>query len=276
MLDPSTLLAPLLAATESAEAVGAATEGAGLFSVAALSALLALTALEIVLGVDNVVFIAILAEKVEAGKQVLARNLGLVLAMVMRIGLLFLASWVITLESTIVFTLPGGDALPVGDPAISVKDLILLLGGGFLLTKAVLEIYHMANAHPTDERAKATRVASSLSAVLTQIILLDLVFSVDSVITAVGMTDQLPVMITAVMIAVGVMLVFAGPLSAFVKRHPDIKVLALAFLVLIGVLLTVEAFEAHVPRGYVYFAMAFALAVDLVQMRVEATKARSH
>lgn len=259
--------ATLTLATESA-AVGEA--GTGL--LAALSALLALTLLEIVLGVDNVVFIAILAERVEASKQRLARNLGLAMAMLMRIGLLLVASWVVGLEQHVLFTLPLAENLGIEHPEISWKDLILFAGGAFLLAKAVMELHHMASGDHTDERAKRSTTAT-LGGVLTQIVVLDMVFSIDSVITAVGMTDILWVMITAVMIAVGMMMVFAGPLSRFVKNHPDIKVLALAFLVLIGFLLIVEALEVHVPRGYVYFAMAFALAVDLVQMRV---KRRGH
>lgn len=216
--------------------------------------LLTLTALELVLGIDNIVFISILAAKLPAAQQGRARTIGLVLAMGTRILLLLSLSWVIGLTAPL-FTLFG--------QAISGRDLVLLLGGLFLIAKATHEIHgSLEGEHGHD----AKRVAASFTAVIIQIALLDIVFSLDSVITAVGMVDQISVMITAVVIAVVFMMFAAGPLSRFVERHPTVKMLALSFLLLIGVVLTAEGFHQHIPKGYIYFAMAFSVLVEMLNL----------
>lgn len=224
----------------------------------AVMALLALTALEIVLGIDNVVFLAILANKLPEHQRALARRIGLIMAMVGRIVLLFFISWLMGLEAT-VFSVFGMD--------FSGRDLILLGGGLFLLGKATWEIHESLEGH-TSPHASAAKVATaSFTSVIAQVLLMDLVFSIDSVITAVGMTDYLWVMVTAIVIAIGVMLVFAGAIARFVERHPTMKMLALSFLLLIGVLLVAEGLGQHIERGYVYFAMGFSLFVELLNLR---------
>ncbi|MDP1571511.1 MAG: TerC family protein [Vicinamibacterales bacterium] len=215
-----------------------------------------LTLLEVVLGIDNVVFISILADKLPSSQRDRARKLGLGLAMLTRVGLLFSLAWVIQLTDPL---------FEVLSQEISGRDLVLLLGGLFLLAKATHEIHHSLEG---PEGHASARVRPSFGAVLIQILLLDIVFSLDSVITAVGMVDDLPVMIAAVVVAVGVMLVFAGTISEFVSRHPTVKMLALSFLMLIGVLLVAEGFDQHIPKGYVYFAMAFALFVEMLNLRI--------
>lgn len=257
-----------------AEAAPVASGGTpGLFSIASLVALVTLTALEIVLGIDNVVFIAILADGLPESKRKLARRLGLFLAMFSRIALLFAIAWLMGL-TTPLFEVPfihephaasdSGSPVPVG---ISGKDLILLVGGLFLVGKAAWEIRHQVErSHDTEARPAK---AASFGSVVAQIVVIDLVFSLDSVITAVGMARSIWVMVAAVVIAVLVMMVAAEMISGFIRRHPAIKVLALSFLVLIGVLLIADAFHQHIDRGYVYFAMAFALLVDLIQLKVE-------
>ncbi|HHN78046.1 MAG TPA: TerC family protein, partial [Phycisphaerales bacterium] len=236
---------------------------APLMSVATLIALLTLTALEIVLGIDNVVFIAILSNAVSASKRSLARRLGLVLAMLTRVLLLLGISWVMGLTATL-FEVPflrdglGEDGGVLG---ISGRDLLLLLGGVFLIGKATWEIRHQVVGHRS--RHTAARVGASFGLVVSQIVLIDMVFSLDSVITAVGMVDRIEVMIAAVVLSSLVMIAMADAISGFIERHPSIKILALAFLVLIGVLLVADGMHQHVSRGYVYFAMAFALVVDL-------------
>ncbi len=219
-------------------------------------ALLTLTALEIVLGIDNIVFISILAQKLPPHQRDKARQVGLLLAMVFRILLLLSLAWVIGLTAPL---------FAVFDMAISGRDLVLILGGLFLLAKATHEIHSSLEAPHGHASAK---VHAKFFAVLTQIVLLDMVFSLDSVITAVGMTDILAVMIAAVVIAIGVMLLAAKPIARFVHNHPTVKMLALSFLVLIGVLLVAEGFDQHIPKGYVYFAMAFALGVELLNLRL--------
>ena len=221
-------------------------------------ALATLTMLEIVLGVDNVIFISILAGKLPKDQQAKARRVGLILAMVMRILLLFSIAWIIKLTAPW-FTVLGQE--------ISGRDLILLLGGLFLLAKATHEIHDKLEG---EEGHGSARVAASFTSVIIQIMLLDIVFSLDSVITAVGMADDLGVMVAAVVIAVGVMMVSAGAISGFVDRHPTVKILALSFLILIGVSLTAEAFEHHIPKGYIYFAMAFSVFVEMINLRVRA------
>jgi predicted tellurium resistance membrane protein TerC len=218
-------------------------------------ALLTLTVLEIVLGIDNVIFISILAGKLPVEQQAKARRLGLGLAMFMRIALLFSLSLIIRLTAPL-FTVLGEE--------ISGRDLVLIVGGLFLLGKSTHEIHDRLEG---EEGETAVRVKPSLTSVLVQIMLLDIVFSLDSVITAVGMAEDLGVMIAAVVIAVGFMMAFAGPVSTFVDRHPTVKMLALSFLLLIGVALVADGLNQHIPKGYIYFAMAFSVGVELLNLR---------
>ena len=220
------------------------------------TALLTLTALEIVLGVDNVVFISILSNKLPAHQRDRARIAGLAAAMLMRVALLFSISWLIGL------TEPWFSIL---DHSFSGRDLILLIGGFFLLAKATLELHEKLEGH---EEGTTARAAASFAGTIVQIMLLDIVFSLDSVITAVGMADDLPVMIAAVMIAVGVMLFASKAISEFVEKHPTVKVLALSFLLLIGMSLVAEGFHQHIPKGYIYTAMAFSVIVEMMNLRV--------
>jgi predicted tellurium resistance membrane protein TerC len=215
-----------------------------------------LTSLEIVLGIDNIVFISILSGKLPAAQQGRARTVGLSLAMITRILLLLVLAWVIGLTAPW-FTVLGEE--------ISGRDLILLAGGLFLVAKSTYEIHHKLEGESADD--PALRSYPSFTAVIVQILLLDLVFSLDSVITAVGMVDEIGVMVAAVVTAVLVMLVAAGPISRFVEGHPTVKMLALSFLLLIGVTLILEGFDQHVPKGYIYFAMAFSLFVELLNLR---------
>lgn len=219
-------------------------------------ALLTLTVLEIVLGIDNVVFISILAGKLPEEQQAKARRLGLGLAMFMRIGLLFSLSLIIQLTAPW-FTVLGEE--------ISGRDLVLIVGGLFLLAKSTHEIHDRLEG---EEGESSVRVKPSLTSVLVQIMLLDIVFSLDSVITAVGMAEDLGVMIAAVVIAVGFMMIFSGPVSAFVDRHPTVKMLALSFLLLIGLALVADGLNQHIPKGYIYFAMAFSVGVELLNLRM--------
>jgi predicted tellurium resistance membrane protein TerC len=221
-------------------------------------ALLTLTAMEIVLGVDNIVFIAILVGRVAAEKRERIRRIGIALALVIRIGLLFTLSWLLGLTKPL-FTVLGNE--------ISGRDLILILGGLFLVAKSAHEMHAKLEGPDPGDQAKAGGT-SAVGAVLVQILALDVVFSLDSVITAVGMANQLWVMITAMIISVGVMLVFAGKIGDFVDRHPTVKILALSFLLLIGVMLVADGLGQHISKGYVYFAMAFALGVELLNMRL--------
>lgn len=280
-----------------------------LLTFKSMAALATLSLLEIVLGIDNVVFLAILTGKLPESQQPKARTLGLALAAVGRIALLFAISWVITLDKTVLFDLPfhmpgshpvvaeitpedeAAPATPVmsDDPAvdspavikaleeggtpITAKDLVLLIGGLFLLGKSTWEIGHQLEPN---HRTGGAKVYSSLGAVLAQIIAIDLVFSLDSVLTAVGMVRPedydhhwvaLAIMITAVLLAIAVMIAFSGPIARFVNKHPSVKMLALAFLILIGVVLIAEGFHTHVPRGYIYFSMAFSLLVEMLNLR---------
>jgi predicted tellurium resistance membrane protein TerC len=223
--------------------------------------LLTLTALEVVLGIDNLVFLSIMTGKLPPERQPLARRLGLGLALVMRVLLLLAMSWLVTLERNL-FTVFG--------EGFSGRDLILIGGGVFLVGKATHEIFDRMEVDHT-QPPRPRRVG--FAAVLTQIVLLDLVFSIDSVITAVGMARALSIMVAAVVIAVLVMLAFAGPISAFVERHPSLKILALSFLILIGVVLVADGMGQHIPKGYVYFAMAFSLGVELLNLRLRARQA---
>jgi predicted tellurium resistance membrane protein TerC len=221
-------------------------------------ALLTLTALEIVLGIDNIVFISILAGKLRPEQRERARKTGLSLAMFIRIALLFSITWVMGLTQPL-FT--------AVEREISGRDLILILGGLFLIAKSTHEIHDKLEG---EEGHSSARVAASFAGVIVQILLLDIVFSLDSVITAVGMAEDIAVMVIAVVIAVAIMLVASGPISLFVERHPTVKMLALSFLLLIGVSLLGEGFDQHIPKGYIYFAMAFSLFVELINLRVRA------
>jgi len=221
-------------------------------------AFVTLVALELVLGVDNVIFISILAGKLPKGQQPRARTTGIALAVVTRILLLLSLSWIISLEAAL-FT------LPILDIGISGRDLILLAGGLFLLWKSVHEIHQKLEGVEGHASAK---VAGAFWSVIVQIMLLDIVFSLDSVITAVGMVDDLPIMIFAVIVAAVVMIFSAGPLSEFVDDHPTIKMLALSFLLLIGFTLIVEGLHQHIPKGYIYFAMGFSVFVEMLNLRL--------
>ena len=221
-----------------------------------------LTALELVLGIDNIIFISILVDKLPEARRETARRLGLFMAMFMRIGLLLVLAWIIGLVTPL-FSAFGKD--------ISGRDLILILGGLFLVWKSTTEIHHSIEG-VEEQHASASR--ASFSAVILQIMLVDLVFSLDSIITAVGMVDDVRVMIAAVIASVGMMMVFAGPIGRFVSAHPTIKMLALSFLVVVGVVLVSEGFGTHVPKGYVYFAMAFSLCVEMLNIRMRKRSAR--
>jgi predicted tellurium resistance membrane protein TerC len=223
-------------------------------------ALATLTFLEIVLGVDNIIFISILSGKLPHEQQPKARRLGLLGAMVTRVLLLFSLAWIIKLTAPW-FTLIGHD--------ISGRDLILILGGLFLIGKSTYEIHDKLEGA---EGHASARVAASFASVIVQIMLLDVVFSLDSVITAVGMVDELWVMVAAVMIAVGIMMASAEPISAFVHKHPTVKMLALSFLLLIGVSLLLEGFDQHIPKGYIYFAMGFSVFVEMINLRLRAPR----
>jgi predicted tellurium resistance membrane protein TerC len=219
-------------------------------------ALATLTFLEIVLGIDNIIFISILSGKLPEAQQPRARRLGLLAAMLMRVLLLFSLAWIIRLTSPW-FTVLGQE--------ISGRDLILILGGLFLLGKSTYEIHDRLEG---DEGHASRAVAASFASVIVQIMLLDIVFSLDSVITAVGMVDQLWVMIAAVVISVAIMVISAEPISAFVHRHPTVKMLALSFLLLIGMSLLLEGFAHHIPKGYIYFAMGFSVFVEMINLRI--------
>jgi predicted tellurium resistance membrane protein TerC len=254
---------PPLVALASPEGAAAAAAAAphDLFSVQSAISLATLAALEIVLGIDNIVFIAILAGRLPQAQQPTARRLGISAAVVTRVLLLLSISWVMGL------TRPFATIFGYG---ISGKQLILVLGGLFLIAKATHEIHNKLEG--AGEASGPAKAAATMGGVIAQIMLIDVVFSLDSVITAVGMAQHLAVMVTAILIAAIVMMVFAGPVSDFVHRHPTMKMLALAFLILIGVMLVAEAFGQHVDRGYIYFAMAFSLGVELLNLRAR----RSH
>ncbi len=226
------------------------------FTGEALAALLALTALEIVLGIDNIIFIAVLSNKLPEHQRPAARRYGLLGAMCIRILMLLGLTWIMGLTQP-VFTLL--------EHAFSWRDLILILGGGILVVKSISEIYEkVEGSHKEDKQVGA---AASFAMVIGNIMLLDIVFSIDSVITAVGMAEQVWVMITAVVISIGLMMVAANPVANFIDRHPTLKILAMSFLILIGFVLFMEGFGEHISKGYIYAAMAFAFVVDLLQMR---------
>jgi len=218
-------------------------------------ALATLTALELVLGIDNIVFISILVDKLPKAQQDAARRLGLFMAMFMRVGLLLVLSWIIGLTAPL-FSMLGQE--------ISGRDLILIGGGLFLIWKSTSEIHRSMEGHEGD---RTTAAEATFAAVIAQILVIDMVFSLDSIITAVGMVDRIEVMIAAVVASVALMMVFAGAIGRFVGAHPTIKMLALAFLVVVGVVLIAEGFDQHVPKGYIYFAMAFSVAVEMLNIR---------
>ncbi|MBM4060031.1 MAG: TerC family protein [Planctomycetes bacterium] len=222
-------------------------------------ALLTLTFLEVVLGIDNIVFLSILTGRLPPERRSAARRVGLLLAMGMRVALLFSISWVMGLQSELFRVL--------GQPFAG-RDLILLGGGLFLMWKSVTEIHHKLEGAGAGDRGGAAGPVATFGGVLAQIALLDLVFSLDSVITAVGMVRHLAVMVIAVLVSVGVMLVFVNPICSFVERHPTVKMLALSFLLLIGFTLTSEAFHVAIPHGYIYFAMAFSVGVEFLNLRL--------
>ncbi len=221
-------------------------------------AFLTLCALEIVLGIDNIIFISIVTNRLPEAQQNSARRLGLLLAMVMRILLLFSLTQIMALTGTL-FTVAGND--------ISGRDLILLIGGMFLLYKSVSEIHGKV---AETGKSKLKKPAARYGATIIQIVLIDIIFSFDSVITAVGMVDHIEVMIAAVIFSVGVMMIASAPISRFINRHPAVKVLALAFLMMIGISLIAEAMDFHIPKGFIYFAMAFSIAVELINIRIKA------
>ena len=240
---------------------------------AAWAALLTLIVLEVVLGIDNLIFIAILSNKLPPEQQTLARRVGLGLALVMRIGLLMLIGWLVTLETPL-FDLgiagsPGEYGQPTFETAFSGRDLILLIGGLFLLWKATKEIHHtmepMEQSGEILDRNKGV-AQITFGAAIAQIIALDIVFSIDSILTAVGMTDQIPIMVAAVVITVGIMLVAADPLARFIEHNPTLVMLALAFLVMIGLVLIADGFGFHVPKGYIYAAMGFSVGVEILNI----------
>jgi predicted tellurium resistance membrane protein TerC len=219
-------------------------------------AFLTLTLLELILGIDNIVFITILVDKLPAHQRDLARRLGLGAAMFMRIGLLFVLSWIIGLKEPW-FSIAGH--------GISGRDLVLIVGGLFLLWKATMEIHELLEGQ---EGHASARVAPTFSAVIMQIMLIDIVFSLDSIITAVGMVDDIEIMIAAVIVSVSLMMLFAGPIGRFVTERPTIKMLALSFLFLIGAVLIAGGFDHDVPKGYIYFAMAFSIVVEMLNIKL--------
>lgn len=218
-------------------------------------ALLTLTFLEIVLGIDNIIFISLVASKLPEEKQKKARLTGLSLALIMRILLLLSITWIIGLTKPV---------LTLADFELSWRDIILIAGGIFLLVKSTLEIHHKVEGQ---EEGHSVKKVTSFSSAIFQIVLLDMVFSFDSILTAVGLTEEIILMIIAVVIAIIVMMVFAKPVGEFVNKHPTIQILALSFLILIGVMLIVEGAHYHVPKGYIYFAVFFSLAIEMLNMR---------
>jgi predicted tellurium resistance membrane protein TerC len=250
---------------------------APLFSVESAIALLTLTALEIVLGIDNIVFISILTGKLPEEQRAKARRMGLAVALIARIALLLTISWIMKLQKPL-FTIPAFWPFKEAN-AVSGKDLVLIIGGLFLIVKATKEIHHKIDGHEGASGANpdpARRLgAPRYGSVILQIMLIDIVFSLDSVITAVGMADHVPIMITAVIIAVAVMMLSVNLISNFVEKNPTIKMLALAFLLLIGVMLVGDGIDQHLPKGMIYFAMAFSLGVEFLNMRAAAKAKRS-
>lgn len=233
-----------------------------------LISLLTLTFMEIVLGIDNIIFISITADKLPAHQQAKARVLGIILALVMRIALLFSIAWIVALTTPVlIIQLPHW--IHEAPYALSWRDIILFVGGLFLLAKSTTEIHSKMEGHKEKTTSDKTVVFQK---VVLQIVLLDVVFSFDSILTAVGLVDEIWVMVVAVAVSMGIMLAAAGSISAFINKHPTVKVLALAFLLLIGFMLVLEGLHFHVPKGYIYFAIAFSLLVELINMRIRRHK----
>ena len=234
-----------------------------LLTTAALTSVLTLTLLEVVLGVDNIIFISIISGKLEISDQKKARSLGLISAMIIRIGLLFVLGWILGLEKDLFNLKDLG--LPF-DMGMSGKDMILLAGGIFLLYKSTTEIHHKLEGK--DDDFGKEKIAPTLSRAIMDITVINVIFSIDSIITAVGMTDIIAVMAAAIVLSTIAMLLFAKSVGDFVESHPTVKMLALSFLVMIGTLLVAEAFHVHVPKGYVYFAMAFSFLVEMLNIKM--------
>ena len=269
----ATILTLAAATTQAAGGHGGVEGITDLLSAKAAIALVTLTILEIVLGIDNIIFISVLADKLPKEQQNKARITGLALAMIMRVGLLFAISWIMSLTSPIPIV-GGWFTFALGDKtALNWRDAILLLGGLFLIYKATTEIHDKLEGQ---EHGADAKTGISFASVIVQILILDIVFSLDSVITAVGMVQTAPehagkglaIMVTAVVIAVGVMLFAAKPIADFVNRHPTVKMLAFSFLILVGVVLVVDASHRHIPKGYIYFAMAFSIGVEMLNLRL--------
>src|SRR5688572_26407256 len=226
-----------------------------LLSVEGLVSLATLTFLEIILGIDNIVFISIISGRLPLEQQGKARSIGIILALVVRILMLLGVSWIIGLRATI-FT--------IGTFSLSYRDLILIAGGLFLLAKSVSEMHAKLEGGHEEKKVKTTTFQSTIF----QIVVLDLVFSLDSILTAVGLVENLPIIIIAIVISLGVMLIFSRKISSFINDHPTMKILGISFLLMIGMLLVVEGFHVHVPKGYIYFSMAFALGVEILNMKI--------
>lgn len=239
-----------------------------IFTGEGLMALFTLTFLEIVLGIDNIIFISIVTNKLPEKERPRARTLGLALALVFRIAMLLSITWIMGFNEPL-FTISNFQlwGIVIDNFGFSGRDAILLIGGIFLLAKSTSEIFHKIEGD--EHETKGSKVKKGLANILVQIVLLDIVFSFDSILTAIGMTNDLPVMITAVVISIIVMMIFAGKISAFINNHPSLQILALAFLILIGFMLILDAFHEHVPKGYIYSAIVFSLSVELINMRVK-------
>jgi predicted tellurium resistance membrane protein TerC len=243
------------------------------------AALVTLIVMEVVLGIDNLVFVAIVSNKVAEARRSSVRRIGIGLALVLRLALLSMIAWIVGMTAPL-FDLgivgpPGAHGEPTFETAFSIRDLILLAGGLFLIWKATSEIHQTMSGEGHGEGGAAARAALGFGAAVVQILLLDMVFSIDSILTAVGMTDHLPVMIAAVVIAVGLMLIAADPLANFVERNPTVVMLALGFLLMIGVVLIAESFGAHIPKGYIYTAMAFSAGVETLNITARRRRDRT-
>jgi len=232
-----------------------------LFSIEGLVSLLTLTFLEIILGIDNIIFISIISGRLPLQQQGKARNIGIILALLVRVLMLLGVSWIIGLRATI-FT--------IGTFSLSYRDLILIAGGLFLLAKSTSEMHAKLEGGHDEKNVKGTTFQSTI----IQIVLLDVIFSIDSILTAVGLVENLPIIIIAIVISLGIMLIFSKRISSFINEHPTMKILAISFLLMIGVLLILEGFHVHVPKGYIYFSMAFALGVEVLNMKVRKNVAK--
>lgn len=240
-----------------------------ILSSAGLISLVTLTFMEVVLGIDNIIFVSIVAGRAEKKDQKRARNIGLLLAMLLRIMLLVVIQFIIEAQNTL-FTLP----FDFEGKNISLKDLILMAGGLFLIYKSTTEIHHKFNVDEHVELESKTK--QKLNAIIGQILLLNLVFSVDSIVTAIGLTSNIIIMFISIILSMAIMLLVSGSISSFVEKHPTVKMLALSFLLMIGFMLIVEAFEFHVPKGYIYFSMAFSLFVEMLNIRLRKKMVPKH